>query len=134
MYISTYLHYEEDDRNHCWINYVHDSYFTLECKLMCWTSQVGNISNIKKNQVLLGTFVSVFGGCLSCVIVRDGCGFEFILLFYEYLWDEWKMLITMQQLTALWPVRSTWGSGSCLCQGSENVEHKQVPPWVLCYW
>jgi len=34
----------------------------------------------------------------------------------------------VQQLTALWPVRSMWESGSCLCQGSENVEHKHVPP------
>jgi hypothetical protein len=43
------------------------------------------IQYLKKNQVLLGTFLNVFDGCLSHVIVRDGCGFEILLLFYKYL-------------------------------------------------
>lgn len=58
----------EDDPNHCWINYVHDSYEPLK---------LGIYTLFKKNQVLLGTFLNVFGGCLSCVIVRDGCGLKF---------------------------------------------------------
>jgi hypothetical protein len=44
--------------------------------------RLGIFTALKKKQILLGTFLNVFGGCLSCVGVRDGCGFELLLLVY----------------------------------------------------